>query len=286
MAKKFIDFKKQVSEIEDIRKTVKALEKISAANVHYLRITSERMKEYETGIKRIFCHLGEEASGHSLFRKKEGRKRLSVLLTTERGLCGGLLNKLFDFFGKWSQNDDRILLAGEEGKRLLEERGLKVDYFFHLSKDIPQRSDIREIEDLVISRFLKNEFSEVLVFWPAFESLALQNPALFRFLPISEEAFRKEVGGAEAVAGFPIFEPSKKGILDYLIKEYLGLVFYEKVLETKLSELSSRTVAMEEAGEKAKDLIKKLTLKYFREKREQTTKNITDLYGQRMAFSR
>ena len=283
MAKKYIVFKKQVSEIEDIRETAKALEKIAAANVHYLNITSQRIKDYDGEIKRIFCDLGETASSHPLFRQNEAKK-LNILLTSERGLCGPLLNKLLDFFNLKTKKDDKILVMGKKGEELLRERSKEPDYFFPAQKEIPQKNDIKEMEELVISQFLEGKVGEVAVFYPSFESLAVQNPRVFAFLPIEEERFKAETGEAREAEGFPIYEPSKKQILDYLIKEYLGLVFYQMVLETKLSELSARTVAMEDAGEKAQKLIKQITLKYFREKREQTTKSINDLYGHHRVF--
>jgi len=97
MAKRYIVFKRQVSEIKDIEEMAKALEKIAAANVHYLNITSQKMKEYDKEIKRILCNVGARTLFHPLFRQKRGKK-LNVLLTSEKGLCGPLLNKLLDFF--------------------------------------------------------------------------------------------------------------------------------------------------------------------------------------------
>jgi len=283
MAKRYIVFKRQVSEIEDIEEMAKALEKIAAANVHYLNITSQKMKEYDKEIKRILCNLGTRTLFHPLFRQKRGKK-LNVLLTSEKGLCGSLLNKLLDFFDLKTKKEDKVLVIGKKGEELLRERGRKADYFFPAQKEIPQKEDIKRIEKLVISQFLAGRLSEVVIFYPSFESLAVQNPSAFTLLPIEERKFREETGKIKEIEGLPIYEPNKKQILDYLIKEYLGLVFYQVILETKLSELSARTVAMEEAGENAQELIKQITLKYFREKREQTTKSINDLYSHHKIF--
>lgn len=283
MAKRYIVFKRQVSEIEDIKETAKALEKIAAAKVHYLNITSKKMKEYDKEIKRILCNLGARTLSHPLFRQKRGKK-LNVLLASEKSLCGSLLNKLLDFFDLKTKKEDKILVIGKKGKELLKERGRKTDYFFPAQKEIPQKEDIKRIEKLIISQFLAERLSEVVIFYPSFESLAIQRPSAFIFLPIEERKFKEETGEIKEVEGLPIYEPNKKQILDYLIKEYLGLVLYQIILEAKLSELSARTVAMEEAGENAQKLIKEITLKYFREKREQATKSINDLYSHHRIF--
>jgi F-type H+-transporting ATPase subunit gamma len=282
MAKKFIFFKKQIFEIRDIKETLKALEKISAANIHNLKITSRRMKGYEKALKKIFCDMTEEFVFNWLFKKNQAPKRLKVILTTEKGLCGGLLNQLLDFFQLNLKRNDEILIVGERGRKLCQEREIKIDYFFPGQKDIPKEEDFGEIKDFIISQFLAEKYNEVLIFYPAFETLAIQKPKSVSFLPFDKEKFKMELGEElKPVVGFPIYEPSKEEIIDYLIKEYLGLVFYQKVLETKLSELSARTVAMEEAARKAQKLINQLSYQYFREKRETITKEITDLYAHR-----
>ncbi len=282
MAKKFIFFKKQILEIEDIGETVKALEKISAANVHSLKITSQRLIKYERALKKVFCDIAEKHISHPLFRKLRTFKKLKVILLTEEGLCGVLLNRLLDFVQLSLEENDKILVIGEKGKKLCEERGIKIDYFFSGTKDIPKKEDIRPIKDFIISQFLTEEINQVLIFYPEFESLAIQNPAIFSFLPFDKEKFKEELGKElKEVVGYPIYEPCQKEIINYLLKEYLGLVFYQKALETKLSELSARTVAMEEAAEKAQKLINQLSHQYFRIKREAITKNINDLYSHR-----
>jgi F-type H+-transporting ATPase subunit gamma len=283
MAKKFIYFKKQISGISDIRETVKALEKIAAANVHNLKTTSQRMIDYESGLKKIFCDMPEKDTDHPLFRKHEKSKGLKILLSTETGLCGGLLNRLLDFFRPGLKGNEEVLVLGKRGKKLCQQQKIKINYFFPAPEDIPQEEEIRKIKDFVIAGFVRGEYDQVLIFYPKFESLAVQRPSLFDFLPFDEEKFRQDIGrgATKEVMGYPLYEPSSQQILDYLIKEYLGLVFYQKVLETKLSELSARTVAMEEAAGKAQKLINLLSHQYFRIRRETITRNISDLYAHR-----
>lgn len=281
MAKKFIFFKKKISEIESIAEIVKALEKISAANVHNLKIVSQGMLDYEMALRKIFSHMAKENIQHPLLRKSEASGTLKIVLSTEKGLCGGLLNRLLDFLETGLGKEDQILVVGERGRKLLQERKVRVDHFFPGQKDIPQESETRNIKDYIISRFLAGEFGQALVFYPEFKNLLVQSPKTFSFLPFSEEKLMGNRGEMTEVPGYPIYEPSLRKITDYLIKEYLGMAFYQKVLETKLSELSARTMAMEEAGQKSEELISQLSYQYFRMKREGATKEINDLYAHR-----
>ena len=283
MSKKFIFLKKQILWIKDIRETVKALEKISAANVHNLEMTAQIVADYEAILEKIFCDIPEKDISHPLFNKRQSQKRLQVILTTEKGLCGALLNRLLDLVQSNLKKDDKILVVGEKGRRLLQERMIKIDYFFQGTEDIPREKDIKPIRDFVISQFMSKKISQVLIFYPRFKSLAVQNPTFFSFLPFDKETFKKEMKeeNITPILGELIYEPNKKQIMDYLVKEYLGLVFNQKVLEAKLSELSARTVAMKDASENAKKLVSQLSYQYFEEKREAITKNITDLYSHR-----
>jgi len=283
MAKKFIVLKKEILGIKDLKGTVKSLEKISAANLHHLKITTERMKEYEKALKNILFDILEEKPHNLLFRKPKTKRKLNVILSIEKGLAGSLLNKLLDFFEiNLNKKEDEVLVVGERGKRLLKERGIKVDYFFSGQKEIPREKDIRKIKDYIISQFLIGKYREVLIFFPNFKSFGIQQPSIFSFLPIDRGKLLKTEEFFRLPLGYLIYEPLKGEIIDYLIKEYLGMIFYQKILETKLSELSARTIFMEEASEKADNLIKNLFHQYFKLKREIVTKEITDLYSHRL----
>lgn len=283
MAKRFIALKREVYGIQDIKETVKALEKISAANLHYLKITSQRMAEYEKKMKEIFVDVLDEIPSSPLFKKTTTNKRLDIVLTAEKGLCGDLLNKLSIYFKENFKKGDDVLVIGEEGKNKIEEMGIRVNYFFAGEKDIPKEKDIRDAKKLVLSRFLDGKYNEILIFWMGFKNFGLQIPKMVTFLPIDKVKFRNEIGEKFAPKlSFPIYEPNKESILNYLLEEYLESVFYQKVLEAKLSELSARTLAMEESSEKADNLIKKLNLLYFKEKRAMITKEISDLFSHRV----
>lgn len=290
MAKKSIYFKKQLSVVKDIKETIKVLEKISAANIHRLRLTTQRMLSYEVALKEIFSDLASgESVDHPLFKRPAGISRsLKIVLTTEQKFCGSLIHHLLDFFLLSFQRErDDVLILGKIGKEMAEERGIKITYFFPASRGIPQEKEVREIEELVVSLFLSKKYSQIEIFYPSFESIAFQKPKMSVFLPFSQILIQEELKSNNIpIQIYPIYEPGYGKIVDYLIKDYLGLTFYQKLLETKLSELSSRTRETGEAASRAEKLIHHLSLEYFKEKRASVTKGINDLYGHRFAWSK
>ena len=286
MAKRYIALKKQVKEVQEIKDITNVLEKVAAANVHYLENINKTMKQYEMMLGQIFSNLNQDSIQHPFLKYQPQGKTLSIVLTAEKSLCGGLFTNLIDYFANYYQNKGDILMIGRVGQKALAEQMIPVNYFFPAVNDIPQERDIRTIRNLVLNWYLKGKYKEILIYYPEFISLNIQRPNSLIFLPFTKTQFINYLKNTpspknSSLIGYPIYEPSLKRLLDYLMKQYLGMFFYQKVLETKLSELSARTVAMGEAGEKAKELINRMEHQYFKIKRAAVTKAISDLYEHR-----
>jgi ATP synthase F1 gamma subunit len=281
MAKKIFELKKEILNIEDTKKTLKALEKISSANLHSLKITIQRIRQYEKALREIFIDL--EEFSHPLFEKPKAKRKLKVLIGQEKGFTGGLTQRLLDFLQKNLKENEEVLILGEKTKKLCQELKIKPKFFFPGTEKIPQKEEIQKLQDLLISEFLAKRYQEILIIYPFFKNFGQQIPKEISFLPIDKEKFKKELEIKEkALSFYPIYEPSKKEVFDYLVKMYLAISLYQKILEGKLSELSSRVLFMEEAAERANNLVKLLLRRYLRKKREIVTKAITDLYSHRV----
>jgi ATP synthase F1 gamma subunit len=285
MAKKSLFFKREVEKIEDLRETLKALEKISSANLHFWQKRQKIMKKYQEKLELILSKFGKFEFFSSLFKENKVQKQLKVILSVEGKFCGKILNSLLDLVEMNLRKEDEILVRGERGKKLLEERKIKIDYFFKAKREIPTEEDIREMKNFIISEFLNKKWKRVIVFYIGFESFAIQKPKIFEFLPFNFEILKKKAEKEEAL-GFPIFEPSRKRILNFLIKEYLEFILYEKILETKLSELVTRSLTLEEASDKAKKLIYQTYLQFLRTKRDQITRQVTELFSHKVLIKR
>lgn len=295
MAKRYIALKKQIGEIQEIKDITDVLEKVAAANVHYLANTNKIMEQYEMMLGKIFSDFTQDNIQHPFLNHQPKGKMLSIILTAEKSLCGGLFNNLIDDFIAHYDKED-ILVIGQAGRRILEERSIPVNYFFPAINDIPQEKDIRLIKKLILGWYLKGKYKGIIIYYPEFTSLDIQHPKSLIFLPFTKSQFIHYLQSKSPnlkmnypvkqdnyhVIGYPIYEPSSKQLLDYLMKQYLGMFFYQKVLETKLSELSARTVAMGEAGERAKELASHMKHQYFKIKRAAVTKAINDLYEHRL----
>ena len=296
MAKKYIALKKQIQEIQGIKDITDILEKVAAADVHYLENINKTMRQYGFLLGSIFSDLTQDSIEHPFLKYQSSGGKLNVILTAEKSLCGGLFDNLIEYFSNYYQGKGDIMVIGRVGQRLLQERSLTGNYFFPARDEIPREKNIRYIRNLILNWYLKGKYKEIIIYYPEFINLNIQKPNSLIFLPFTKVQFSNYlksnfssdmITGSFAnqnnyqAKGFPIYEPSLNTLLDYLMNQYGGIFFYQKILETKLSELAARTVAMGEAGEKAKDLISKTNHQYFKTKRAAVTKAIGDLYDHR-----
>jgi F-type H+-transporting ATPase subunit gamma len=274
--KTYLAYKNQIQGFEDVLETVKAMEKIAASSVHFLKEEVSNLNAYSGDLLKMLSRLSifYRKKNHSLLSAKDGpaKKRIGkkalIVITGDKGLVGGLWYLVINAFLRKSSNYQSIITVGGKGKNNLEEEGIKIIKSFSQAADLPQPEEIKIITDYIFGEFAKNKFSEVNILYPEFISLAEQKPVFISFLPFKfsvEKELKEKL--PKSAPGLPIFEPSKQKIFDELLKKYINVYFHKIVLEAKLSELSARTVAMENASAKTNDLIQKLDLTFKKERR-------------------
>ena len=282
----YLAHKNQIQGFKDVSETVKTVEKIAASSVHFLKRKVSNLSIYATGIERTLARLSlfYQNKNHPLLRNSgEGEKAL-IILTGDKGLTGGLWHRVVNEF---LENFKRrrfqfVITIGVKGENYLHEENMPVMKSFSRFSDIPSEEEIARVTDYIFYEFEKGTFAQVDILYPRFVSLAEQRPFLVPFLPFkftggysgqkiqSPKEF-KPATEKERGAGLPIFEPSKKKIFSRLLQKYIGIFFHKIIMETKLSEFSARTVAMEHAAVKTEELIRKFALDYMKERHRVVT---------------
>jgi F-type H+-transporting ATPase subunit gamma len=200
---------------------------------------------------------------HPLLQKGGRGKRALVIFTGEKRLVGGLWHRVINAFVESVGRYQAIVVVGAKGGDFLKEEKIPILKSFTNNVDIPQEWEVERITNYILNAFTEGIFSQVDMLYPRFVSLAKQQPSFIAFLPFTFPSAREgEIG-----EGIPIFEPSKQQFFNQLLQKKIGAFVYKIVLETKLSELSARTVAMEQAATETEHLIRRLTLDYAKERR-------------------
>ncbi len=260
--KKYLSYKNQIKGFKEVYETLKAIEKIAASQIHFLKKKTKALILYSTEIKLLFPLVF--SSDHFLFKKKKGKKAL-LLISGNKALVGDLYHKLVKVFLENRSFYDFYFVIGKKGKELLEEEGIKLNKTFLISSEIPSKEETDLIIKEILKDFKSNLFTQLDLIYPKFISFTYQEPVLEKFLPLEIEIKKQNE------LGFPIFEPSRQKFFSWLLERYLDLSFYRFILETKLSEFSARTIVGGNGAKKSEDLIKKLSLKYFKERQREIT---------------
>ena len=227
---------------------------------------------------------------HPLMEKRPVKKRALILITTDKGLCGALNTNLLREAAKWDKDTTIFICAGKKGAqwagRLKRELAAEFSY-----KDTPQFAEARAISKFAQDLFLEGKVDAVDVLYTNFINTLVQKPEQRQLLPLGEiKALEADLTGegqgeklGEATREY-LFEPVAATVLGNLLPHYLNYQVFQFLQEAKASEQSARMVAMKNATDNAKQIIKDLTLEYNKLRQANITKELLEITTAQMAM--
>jgi F-type H+-transporting ATPase subunit gamma len=307
--------KRRIKSATNISQITKAMEMVAASKMRYAqdmalssRPYTEKMREVLTSIveiiKKDITHFLLETPKKSIQDEDAQSKILVVVLSSDKGLCGGLNSNLYRGLESWQesllQKDPEARKARFEfitvGKKA-KEHVMKTQRFllaeFSSFGDKPHYRDIMPLFDAVHDSFRTKEYQKIYIIFMEFISTIVQRLSVKQLLPIEkssiESAFEEIMLEEKRPVKFEfykdyIFEPNAKTIFNKLLPEYLGLYIYHIVLESIASEHSARMVAMKSAHDNATDVVKDLSLEYNRLRQQKITNELLDSISARMVM--
>jgi F-type H+-transporting ATPase subunit gamma len=226
---------------------------------------------------------------HPLMEARPEGKRCVILVTTDKGLCGALNSNLLREAARADKDTTVFITAGRKGAQFAArtKRQLAAEFTY---KDSPLFSEARAISRFAQDLFLKGEVSRVDLMFTNFINVMTQKPDTRSFLPVGEiKAVDAGVEGEGAAATLEksateyLFEPGAEGVFTSLLPHYLNYQVYQVLLEAKASEHSARMVAMKNATDNARQIIKDLTLEYNKIRQASITKELLEISSAQMA---
>jgi F-type H+-transporting ATPase subunit gamma len=220
---------------------------------------------------------------HPLLEHREVKKRLVILVASDKGLCGALNSNLFRLAGKYDPQTTVFITAGRKASQFVSRtrRHLVADFPYG---DTPRFAEARAISTMARDMFLKGEVDDVEIVATRFINTLTQQAMVLEYLPVGEikgirmpDAEPEETLAADTTEF--LFEPSAEAILSYLFGHYLNVLLYTVLLNAKASEQSARMVSMKSATDNANDLIKDLTLHYNKLRQGQITQELLEIAG-------
>jgi F-type H+-transporting ATPase subunit gamma len=286
------DIRRRIKSVKNTAQITKAMQMVASSKMRKAQLAATAGRPYATLMNDVLAAVSDGAGDftHPLMEKREAGKRAVILVTTDKGLCGALNSNLLREATKFDKDATVFICAGKKGAQFIArtKRNLAAEFSY---KDNPQFSEARAISKFAQEMFLKGEVNGVDVLYTNFINTLSQKPEVRPLLPIGKlQAFEADVGGESKGIELKkgdveyLFEPNATDVLGSLLPHYVNYQVFQFLLEAKASEHSSRMVAMKNATDNAKQLIKDLTLEYNKLRQANITKELLEITTAQMAM--
>ena len=287
------DIRRRIKSVKNTAQITKAMQMVAAAKMRKAQQAALVGRPYADLMNAILAEAAPRivTFKHPLMETRPVKKSGVIFVSTDRGLCGGLNSNLFREAAKLDKDTTTFIVAGKKGAQFVArtKRNLAAEFTY---KDSPTFAEARAISKFAQDLFLKGEVDAVDILFTQFVSTLVQQPKLIPFLPIGKiQAVKAGVNSPAqelpAASGPRTdtfeFEPDEKTVLSALLPHSLNFQVHQILLEAKASEHSARMVAMKNATDNAKQLIKDLTLEYNKLRQSNITKELLEIATAQMA---
>jgi len=274
------DLKRRIKSISSTQQITKAMKAVSAAKMQKSQDQVISARPYARRIKNVLARISSHAEGSKLSipSVKEKQDAVFVIVTADRGLCGGfngnLIRRAMQEIKKFPKVG--LICIGRKGRDFFRRRGYHIEKEFLGLGETIQFKKAQEIARLIIQKCMSGEFGTVYIMYSEFVNVLVQKPIMLKLWPIEAESGE---GGAKEKNLDYIFEPSAEEVLAELLPLYLENAVFHALLESKAGEHSARMTAMDSATRNAGDMIDSLTLAMNRARQTAITKEITEIVG-------
>ncbi|HEX5591310.1 MAG TPA: ATP synthase F1 subunit gamma [Candidatus Limnocylindrales bacterium] len=271
------DIRRRIRDVGRIKQITRAMQFVAASKLKRAQDSTLAARPYSEKIDEVLSDLAAvlAADEHPLLSRREGGKRLLVLITSDRGLAGPLNTNTIRFVARTiteHTGDLAVVSVGRKGRDAMRRARVPLEAHFAGYGDRPAFADIIPLSRLISDGFVSGEFGQIDIVYPRFVSTLVQRPTLDTLLPIEPSEDTEGIPGNQF-----IFEPNPGAVLEQLLPRYVATRLYQAVLEAKASEESSRMVAMKNATENADDLIEEYTLAYNKVRQANITREMIEI---------
>lgn len=272
-----IDFRRRIRSVKNTQQITKAMKMVSAAKLRRAQDRVIAARPYSKMLRDMLANVAAaagEGASHPLLEVREEKKALLVLVTADRGLCGGFNGNLIKRAVAFIRDNPGIEFAyelvGRKGRDFFRKRysnvvGENVGLFLKA----PTYSDAIEISKLVMDKYASGEVDAVYLAVNEFKSVMAPNITVTRILPLEVPA--------DSNATDYIYEEKPEELLGTLLPRYVEVQMYKALLESAAAEHAARMTAMDSASSNAGDVIEKLTLYMNRVRQAAITKEIIEI---------
>jgi len=284
------EIRSKISSVKNMQKITSAMEKVAASKIRKAQQQMEASRPYAERIRRVAGHLAH-ADGqqpHPFLIERDVRRVGYIVISTDRGLCGGLNANLFKTvigeIGKWREDGvevDLVLVGAKAVQFFRRMGGNVVGTATHLG-DKPSASDLIGAITIMLKSYGDGKIDRLFLVSSVFVSAMSQQPTVTTLLPVT----KIDLGGESLQAHWDyIYEPEPVELLDHVLMRYIESQVYRGAVENVACEMAAKMVAMKSATDNAGEIIDKLQLDYNKARQAAITQEISEIVGGAAAVS-
>ena len=278
------DIKRKIDAVKKTQQITRAMNMVAASRLRSTQQKLDQFVPYANQLTEIMNRVaaGVEPEGFPLLMDHEEVVKVELIsITADRGLCGAFNTNLIHAAEKFRAAKEQeglevsLSLIGRKGRDYFRRRKRATRVFHEGMLNNPNYADASALGQEVIDLFLTHEVDEVYLCYAQFINMVTQKPVVKKLLPIAPETTEEE----EQELLEYIFEPSREGVLNDLLPNYIHLQVLEAFFQTAVSEHAARMAAMDNAVNNCKEMVRDLTLIYNKARQAGITKELMDIVG-------
>ncbi len=279
------DIRRRIKSIRNTAQITKAMQMVAASKMRRAQAQALSGRPYATMLDEIAAHLSSATGdfAHPLIQARPVKKRVVLVIATDKGLCGALNTNLFKEVQLRHKPENVYVAVGRKARQYLVRSGRDLLADFELKDNFSFR-DSKRVSSFLLDLFEKGEVDAIEVVYSHFKNTLTQEPRCSELVPIGHAVLGLTETG-ERRSGDYLFEPSAPELLGRLLPFYVHCEVYQYVLDARASEQSSRMVAMKNATDNAKQMVKDLTLEYNKVRQASITTELLEISTAQMVLN-
>ena len=274
-----LSLKRRIQTAQNVSKTTRAMQMIAASKLKKAQTAALSLRTYAQKLITLSQNLTTKIQKENLpafmTERFDTKKTLIIILSPDKGLCGGLITNLVKEFLKISSSKEEFLYitVGKKAERqVINLTKNEILASFQFGSTNPTFDMVYPIVRIIDEYFIGKKVDAVKILYAQFENVFTQKPKITTLLPITIS----QTANPDNNISY-LFEPDLNTLLPSLLAQYLQMSLYQYLLESFASEQGARMIAMQNATTNAKDVISELRLEYNKSRQEKITNEILDI---------
>ena len=291
MAANTRDIRRRIKSVKNTSQITKAMQMVAAAKMRKAQNAALAGRPYADLLRKVLGSLAGKNTEekHALLEQRDVKKELVLVISTDKGLCGALNTNLFREVAKFDSAKTEFVVVGRKAMQYLGRAGRTVLADFQLKENL-HFLEAKQVSKFCMDKFTSGEVDKVTVVFTDFVNTLTQVPRVRTVLPITSLDVGDVLTSADHKIAAPentteyMFEPDAASVLAGVLPHYVHFQVYQMILDCRASEHSARMVAMKNATDNAKQLIKDLTLEYNKVRQAAITTEILEISTAQIAL--